>query len=230
MLILLIVLASSSLFILHCARTKWERSQRQRQTNAIGLQNLTNEHDLPFQLVHLISRGRFGLVYRTHYQGELVAVKIFSYQNRQTWENERTIFAMESTKHRNILEYIVSGSWGSGYQIQMFVVTPYYPLGSLNGFLARNTLSWEQACRVIYSVMSGLEHLHSESYKNSGAVVMEKYSMAHRDIKSANVLVRGENGDSVIADFGLALILDPASDARDMANTGQVGVGVGVDE
>ena len=53
--------------------------------------------------------------------------------------------------------------------------------------------------------------------------MMEKYSMAHRDIKSANILVRGENGDSVIADFGLALILDPASDARDMANTGQVG-------
>lgn len=197
-------------------------NQRPTQPDPTGLQNFSDEQDLPFQLVHLISRGRFGYVYRTQYEGELVAVKIFTYHNRQTWENERTIFSMESTKHRNIVEYITSGSWGTGYQLQMFIVMPYYPLGSLNRFLARNTVSWEQACRVIHSITSGLGHLHSESYKNSNGIVVEKYSMTHRDVKSANVLVRGENGDSVIADLGLALILDPASDAKDMANTGQV--------
>jgi TGF-beta receptor type-2 len=192
-------------------------------SNATAFQNLSGEQDLPFQLGHLISRGRFGYVYRTQYEDELVAVKIFSYQNRQSWETERDLFAMESTKHRNVVEYVVSGSWGSGYQLQMFIVTPFYLLGSLNRFLARNAVSWEQACRVIHSVSNGLSHLHAESYTNSSGVVMEKYAVAHRDVKSANILVRGENGDCVIADLGFALILDPAKDDKDMANTGQVG-------
>ena len=192
------------------------------EANGTGFQNLTNEQDLPFQLGHLVSRGRYGYVYRTEYENELVAVKIFVYQNRQSWENERSLFAMQSTKHRNVIDYIISGSWGSGYEHQMFIVTPFYPLGSLNRFLARNTVSWEQACRVIHSVTSGVAHLHSESYTNTDGIIVDKYAIAHRDIKSANVLVRGENGDCVISDLGFALILDPARDDKDLANAGQV--------
>jgi TGF-beta receptor type-2 len=54
-------------------------------------------------------------------------------------------------------------------------------------------------------------------------VAVEKYAIAHRDVKSANVLVRGENGDCVVSDLGFALILDPGRDEKDLANTGQVG-------
>ena len=213
-LIIIIVIAVLSI--------RYAKKRTLSRTNTLSLQNLSDMQDPPFQLVHLISQGRFGYVYRTQYEGDLVAVKVFSYHNRQSWENERTLFSMESTKHQNIIEYVVSGSWGTGYQLQMFIVSPYYPLGSLNRFLARNTVSWEQACRVIHSVASGLSHLHSESYINSSGVGMEKYCVAHRDLKSPNVLVRGENGDSVIADLGFALILDPACDEKDMANAGQV--------
>ena len=209
--------------IVLCKKTKRHRPLlTTRDSDVTTFQNLSGEQDLPFRLENLISRGRFGYVCRTQYEDELVAVKIFSYQGRQSWETERTLFAMESTKHRNVVEYIVSGSWGSGYQHQMFIITPFYLLGSLNRFLTRNAVSWEQACRVIHSVSSGLSHLHAESYTNSSGVVMEKYAVAHRDVKSANVLVRGENGDCVIADLGFALILDPARDEKDMANTGQV--------
>ena len=207
-----------------CVIAKRSKSRPSRRAGPTGLQNLSDEQDLPFQLVHLISRGRFGYVYRTKYEGNLVAVKIFTYQNRLSWENEQTLLLMDSTKHRNVIEYIDSGSRGSGYRLQMFIVTPFYPLGSLNRFLERNTVSWEQACRVIHSIANGLGHLHCESYVSSGGIVMDKYAVSHRDVKSANVLVRGENGDCVIADLGFALILDPARDAKDMANTGQVGL------
>ena len=161
-------------------------------------------------------------MYRTEYEGELVAVKVFSYQNRVLWENERTLFGMQSIKHRNVIDYIVGGMWGAGYQLHMFIITPFFLLGSLNRFLARNTVSWEQACRVIHSIASGLGHLHSESYLNSDGITVEKYAVAHRDVKSANILVRGENGDCVLSDLGFAVILDPARDEKDMANTGQV--------
>ena len=221
------MLSAIVVMVVVCVRQAMAAKRRRillnlRSGGGIAFQNFSGEQDLPFQLVHLISQGRFGYVYRTSYEGELVAVKIFTYQNRFSWENERSLFEMESTKHRNVIDYIVSGSWGSGYQVHMFIVTPFYPLGSLNRFLARNTVSWEQTCRVIHSISNGLSHLHSESYINSSGVVTDKYAVAHRDVKSANVLVRGENGDCVLADLGFALILDPSRDDKDMANTGQV--------
>lgn len=221
-LLVLVVVAIISVSLLYRWRKKKKQSQSQpRSSRRPGFPDAVDEEP-PFQLGHLVSRGRYGYVYRTEYEGELVAVKVFTYQNRLSWENERTLFGMQSTKHRNVIDYIVGGMWGSGYQLQMFIVTPFFPLGSLNRFLARNTVSWEQACRVIHSVSSGLAHLHSESYISSGGVSVEKYAVAHRDIKSANVLVRGENGDCVISDLGFAMILDPTRDEKDMANTGQV--------
>lgn len=50
----------------------------------------------------------------------------------------------------------------------------------------------------------------------------EKYPIAHRDVKSANVLVRDEGGECVLGDLGLALILDPSADTKQLANAGQV--------
>ncbi len=51
----------------------------------------------------------------------------------------------------------------------------------------------------------------------------EKYAVAHRDMKSANVLVKNGSGECVICDLGLALVLDPSADVKDLANSGQVG-------
>ena len=224
LLVLVIVSTVSVCLVYHWRKARQLRTQPRssRSSRGPGFTDEKVEEEPPFQLGHLVSRGRYGYVYRTEYEGELVAVKVFSYQNRLSWENERTLFGMQSTKHRNVIDYIVGGMWGSGFQLQMFIVTPFFPLGSLNRFLARNTVSWEQACRVIHSVSSGVAHLHSESYVTSGGVSVEKYAIAHRDIKSANVLVRGENGDCVISDLGFAMILDPSRDEKDMANMGQV--------
>jgi serine/threonine protein kinase len=225
LLLVLVIVSTVSVFLIyHWRKTKQLRTQPRSSRGSRGPDFMNSaEDEPPFQLGHLVSRGRYGYVYRTEYEGKLVAVKVFSYQNHLSWENERTLFGMQSTKHRNVIDYIVGGMWGSGYQLQMFIMTPFFPLGSLNRFLARNTVSWEQACRVIHSVSSGVAHLHSETYVTSGGVSVEKYAVAHRDIKSANVLVRGENGDCVISDLGFAMILDPSRDEKDMANTGQVG-------
>ena len=222
-LLVLVVIASVSVAVIYSwRRAKHRPHQSSRSRNQRGVPTIPVDDEPPFQLGNLVSRGRYGYVYRTEYEGELVAVKVFSHQNRLSWENERTLFGMQSTKHRNVIDYIVGGMWGSGCQLQMFIVTPFFPLGSLNRFLGRNTVSWEQACRVIHSVSSGLAHLHAETYTCSSEVPVEKYAVAHRDIKSANVLVRGENGDCVISDLGFAMILDPARDEKDMANAGQV--------
>ena len=47
-------------------------------------------------------------------------------------------------------------------------------------------------------------------------------NLSYRDMKSANILVKNENGECVIGDLGFAMILDPSLDSKQLASTGQV--------
>lgn len=51
---------------------------------------------------------------------------------------------------------------------------------------------------------------------------MLQVSVAHRDVKSSNVLLK-DDGDVVLCDFGLAVQLRAELTADDFANSGQVG-------
>ena len=75
----------------------------------------------------------------------------------------------------------------------------YHHNGSLYDYLKLNTLSWKQICNYSLSILNGLSYLHSE-------IVRSKPTIAHRDLKSKNILVKS-NGTCCIADFGLALAL-----------------------
>ena len=50
-----------------------------------------------------------------------------------------------------------------------------------------------------YSIANGLNHLHTEIKGRCG-----KVALAHRDIKTKNILVKGD-GSCCIGDFGLAV-------------------------
>ena len=176
----------------------------------------------PIQLIHSIGHGKFGSVYKASFNGQLVAAKIFTSHHRHSWHNEKSLYTMESTAHENVLHYIDSEQRGTGYNMQLYMITEYHSLGSLNQFLLRNTVTWPKALNIIHSVSSGLAHLHSSIYVNSDGFAVEKYAIAHRDVKSANVLVKNDSGECVLGDLGLGLILDPAADDGHLANSGQV--------
>ena len=133
-----------------------------------------------WQLIERIGHGRYGFVYKAEYQGETVAVKIFTSHARNAWETERNLYSMESTAHKNILEYITSEVRGSGISMERALLTRFYPLGSLNNYLRSHTLTWQVACEMIQCVADGLAHLHSEYYTNSAGRVAEKYPIAHK--------------------------------------------------
>ncbi|KAI5635315.1 protein kinase domain-containing protein [Phthorimaea operculella] len=75
----------------------------------------------------------------------------------------------------------------------------FHPLGSLYEHLNRTTLTRNQMMKICLSIVNGLLHLHTEIHGTQG-----KPAIAHRDIKSKNILVK-VNGECCIADFGLAL-------------------------
>ena len=121
------------------------------------------------------TEGREGLKY---------AVRFNPFSSRSTWENERNLFSLESTHHSNIVQFVTSDHESGGVvntsQQQLYLVTSYYPLGSLEGFLRRGVVSWRQACLIVKSIACGLKHLHSDTYLNQDSIHIEKYAIAHR--------------------------------------------------
>ena len=177
----------------------------------------------PLVIIDNIGHGKFGTVCRATFEGVPVAVKIFTSNYRNSWNNERYIYDLQSTSHENILYCICFEQRGNGPRKQLYRITEYHALGSLSRFLQHNKLNWNQALRAIHSVSCGLAHLHSNSYINREGSVQEKLAIAHRDVKSANVLVKDTSGHCVLGDLGLGIILDPTNmDDKRMARTEQV--------
>ncbi len=107
----------------YAKRRQESRPRRQPRTSEFEAE--LNDLNLPVNLLNVIGQGRFGYVYRAEYKGEIVAVKLFTYHNRQSWENEREVYSMESTPHQSIVEYIGSESRGSRHDLQLCTITRY---------------------------------------------------------------------------------------------------------
>lgn len=79
---------------------------------------------------------------------------------------------------------------------QLWLITHYHEHGSLYDFLQRQALEPHLALRLAVSAACGLAHLHVEIFGTQG-----KPAIAHRDLKSRNVLVKS-NLQCCIADLG----------------------------
>uniref|UniRef100_A0A2P2I6X2 receptor protein serine/threonine kinase n=2 Tax=Hirondellea gigas TaxID=1518452 RepID=A0A2P2I6X2_9CRUS len=165
------------------------------------------------QLVESIGKGRYGEVWLGRWRGEKVAVKIFFTTDEASWFRETEIYQTVLLRHDNILGFVAADIKGTGSWTQMLLITDYHEHGSLFQYLSTTTISQSQMVRMAFSIASGLSHLHAEIFGTRG-----KPAIAHRDIKSKNILVK-RNGDCCIADFGLAVKYNSSNSSVDLGNS-----------
>ncbi|XP_064598596.1 activin receptor type-1-like isoform X2 [Liolophura sinensis] len=168
-------------------------------------------------LLECIGKGRYGEVWRGRYHDENVAVKIFSSRDEQSWARETEIYNTVLLRHDNILGYMASDMTSRNSCTQLWLITQYHEHGSLYDYLNVNILDHERMLMLAHSAAAGLVHLHMEIRGKEG-----KAAIAHRDLKSKNILVR-KNHTCCIGDLGLAVILSPESNTIDMGSNNKVG-------
>ncbi|NXA17784.1 TGFR2 protein, partial [Ibidorhyncha struthersii] len=177
---------------------------------------------LPIELDEMVGKGQFAEVWRAKLshsrsgQYETVAVKIFPCEEYSSWKNESQIFTDASLKHDSVLRFLTAEDRGAGPRREYWLITAYHSRGNLKDYLSHHVLSWMDLQKMAGSLVSGVAHLHSD-YTACGR---PKIPIAHRDIKSTNVLVKNEQ-ECVLCDFGIAIRLDPSLTVDDFANSGQ---------
>lgn len=169
------------------------------------------------QMVESIGKGRYGEVWVARWRGEKVAVKVFFTTEEASWFRETEIYQTVLMRHENILGFIAADIKGTGSWTQMLLITDYHEKGSLYDYLQTNVLDPHGLSAMAYSIASGLNHLHMDIFGTKG-----KPGIAHRDIKSKNILVK-RNGQCAIADFGLAVRYVAERNEVDIAPNTRVG-------
>ena len=133
-----------------------------------------------------------------------VALKVLKPELAAVVGAERFLTEIKVTanlQHPHILPLFDSGE-ADGF---LFYVMPYVEGETLRARVDREKqLPVDEAVRIATAVASALDHAH-------------RHDVIHRDIKPANILL--QDGEPVVADFGIALALDVA-DGNRLTETG----------
>ncbi|XP_029350438.1 activin receptor type-1 [Echeneis naucrates] len=168
-------------------------------------------------LMECVGKGRYGEVWRGQWQGENVAVKIFSSRDEKSWFRETEIYNTVLLRHENILGFMASDMTSRNSSTQLWLITHYHENGSLYDYLQRVAVETSEGLAMAASIACGLVHLHTEIFGTEG-----KPAIAHRDLKSKNILVTKELR-CCIADLGLAVTHFQADNLLDVGNNPKVG-------
>ena len=155
------------------------------------------------ELIRELRNGsRFWLAKR---KGDLLAVKIYMPHDYNAFEREIECYSRSILTHDNILRHFGSELTTVRGSTEHWIASEYLPLGSLDEFLSRNAItSIAQLLSLFRAISSGLFHLHTSFFGTQG---FYKIGIAHRNLKSRNILMRSPN-ECCIGDFGLSVLKD----------------------
>lgn len=141
-----------------------------------------------------IASGAFGVLYRGHYCGQEVAIKVLKTGEKASQEEVHREFAQElsilrKVRHKNIVQLIGAMTKPP----RLCLVTEFMKRGSALQFLHKHApLKLPQLLKLSLGVALGMDYLH-------------KVNVVHRDLKTANLLM-DENEVVKVADFGVARV------------------------
>ena len=172
-------------------------------------------------MLEIKASGRFGCVWKARVDNEIVAVKVFPVSDKQSFSTEREFYNLPLMgDHDNILKYIGADNRVYDDRSELWLVTEYHDHGSLYDYLKAHVVTWKELLKIAEGLTTGLAYMHEE-IAATARDRQGKPSVAHRDLKSKNILLK-KDLTACIGDFGLALKFDPHSAVGDAH--GQVAV------
>ncbi|HEX8539254.1 MAG TPA: protein kinase, partial [Cystobacter sp.] len=140
----------------------------------------------------LVERGGYGTVYRARDKltGTLFALKFVPLHRARQWAEREGILAMPF-QHKNLVRQVGFSYWPPVLP-EFFCLKMIYVEGRPLDVWAweENPDTWAVVGKLV-GVARGLAVVHDEH-------------VVHRDVKEANILVRDEDGEPVLLDFGAA--------------------------
>jgi len=166
-----------------------------------NLERLRAALDGTYNLGHELGAGGMATVYLAEdiKHDRKVALKVLRPELSAVLGSERFLTEIRTTanlQHPHILPLYDSGE----AEGQLFYVMPYVEGETLRGLIERERqLPVEEAIRIAIAVTGALDFAHRKG-------------VVHRDIKPANIML--QDGQPVVADFGIALAVEQAGGGR----------------
>jgi serine/threonine protein kinase len=176
------------------------------------LRSRTVSHDL--HKIRVIGKGRFGEVWlckpRAEYDHQLIAMKVFQYRHEAAWTREIDIYNTYMLNHNNILKFLGNDRMEFPHTVELCTLFEYHENGTLYEYLkSRESLSFSESHFMGVSFFTGLEYLH-----RTITAGVQKPGIAHRDIKSRNILVK-QDQSLCISDLGMAVKASTSDDGTE---------------
>ncbi|TBW28253.1 protein kinase [Gramella sp. KN1008] len=160
-----------------------------------------------------VGGGSFGTVYKAYdtVLDREVAVKVSEVRisGDKEFSLREEFKAIEKLPpHANIANYEEVHTFESFNGVFDYAIMQYYPLGNLDSFLSKKSLSFEEKEKLVLAILDGIAHLH-------------KHKIVQRDLKPSNILVVDRRGQLIpkITDFGLSKQANADSKASRFTNS-----------
>ncbi|CAH0492631.1 unnamed protein product [Peronospora farinosa] len=202
------VLASSYRSVFGSSAASSNTVKESRKSTYVGNEVVALEELNGLSNVSFIAEGAAGSVYKAHWLGIEVAMKVIKLPNggtinvadaelyRTIIQNSEDAFIEEAKlcsrlRHPNITLFMRAGY----FEGKLGILTEYCSRGSLKDVLKRHfPLGWRRKVALALHVSKGLTYLHARNP-----------TYIHRDLKASNILVT-ETWQAKLADFGISKV------------------------
>jgi serine/threonine protein kinase len=141
-----------------------------------------------FEVLEERGSGGFGTVYKARRGGRLFALKLIRLQGAGEW-GEREVDILRKLRHPHVVGFRGCGYWPDAAPRFLFIVMEYVEGVALDAWARASNPSARELVHKLLPLVEALGAVHA-----AGVV--------HRDVKESNILVRQEDGQPVLVDFG----------------------------